>query len=122
MTQFCVIRHPEAGLGTAPDTALPHYVANGWSRVSGWADAPSDLVLSDYADADPYDDGEPATTDSGELRLVRRQRSGDAPEILVRHPDGSVEPAPPELLATPPKRGRRRTATPETTPTPEETA
>lgn len=44
--RFCVVRHPEAGVGTVPESALPINEAKGWVRVSDWADDPNDLDLT----------------------------------------------------------------------------
>lgn len=57
---FCVIRHPAAGIGTCPESALPLHRANGWYRVSGFSSDPNDFNLKDYAEAPDLDAPAPA--------------------------------------------------------------
>jgi len=49
--KFAVIRHPDAGMGTCPESSLEQHRANGWMRVSEWRDEPSDFHLPDFAEA-----------------------------------------------------------------------
>lgn len=58
--EFCVIRHPEAGIGTCPSTALEVHRAAGWIRVSEFRLDPNDFDLSDYVDAPDLDAPPPA--------------------------------------------------------------
>jgi hypothetical protein len=53
--RFCVIRHPEAGIGTCPESALPLHRANGWYRVSEFGADPTDFDLGAYAEATDLD-------------------------------------------------------------------
>lgn len=60
MSGFAVVRHPEVeALGILPQGALTLHRANGWIRVSPWADQPADLHLSDYAESYVDLDAEP---------------------------------------------------------------
>ncbi len=79
MTKFCVIRHPEAGLGTAPDTALDHYLGRGWERVSAWSGSPSDFVLADYTEAEPIED-EPLLVVLDEAPTKKTKKTSDPEE------------------------------------------
>lgn len=55
---FAVVRHPEAGIGTAPDEAMVHMRALGWVRVSEYRPDPNVFHLPDFIDA-PDLDAEP---------------------------------------------------------------
>lgn len=61
--RFCVMRLPEVGLATAPESGWPIYRDRGWVRVSDWMLDTSQVVLADYADAPAIDpEPEPAKT------------------------------------------------------------
>lgn len=57
---FAVIRHPEAGIGTAPRDALTLMRANGWIRISEFRDEPGAFHLPDFADVTADLDAEAA--------------------------------------------------------------
>ena len=59
---FCVIRHPAAGIGTCPASALDLHRANGWIRVSGFSTDPADFDLPAFADAPDLDAPAPTVT------------------------------------------------------------
>ncbi len=48
---FCVVRHPDAGLGTAAEDLIPLLEVKGWVRVSERREWPSDFDLDEYTDA-----------------------------------------------------------------------
>jgi len=75
LLMFAVVRHPEAGIGTAPDEALPHMQANGWVRVSEFRSEPGDFHLPDYADAPEF----PAELDE----FAGRAQVGDYERVLA---------------------------------------
>src|SRR5262249_40122643 len=74
---FVVIRHPEAGVGTAPVEALEHWAARGWEAVSDERPDPSLFHLPHYA-APPEPNPPPlATAGSTTESAVAAVAAGD---------------------------------------------